>query len=84
MVDEGGSGSSSLMSTIFSGDKNRSRSEQLIPIIKIHWDDVEDPLIVAICIGFGIKLTDVSSLIMQNRLKNTIKYRKLRGLVGRV
>ena len=52
MVDEGGSGSSSLMSTIFSGDKNRSRSEQLIPIIKIHWDDVEDPLIVAICIGF--------------------------------
>lgn len=58
MVDEGGSGSSSLMSTIFSGDKNRTRSEQLIPIIKIHWDDVEDPLIVAICIGFGATLND--------------------------
>ena len=55
MVDEGGSGSSSLMSTIFSGDKNRTRSDQLIPIIKIHWDDVEDPLIVAICIGFDAK-----------------------------
>ena len=54
MVDESGSGSS-LMSTIFSGDKNRTRSEQLIPIIKIHWDDVEDPLIVAICIGFDVK-----------------------------
>lgn len=50
MVDEGGSGTSSLISTIFSGDNNRTRSEQLIPIIKIHWDDVEDPLIVAICI----------------------------------
>ena len=68
MVDEGGSGSSSLMSTIFSGDKNRTRSEQLIPIIKIHWDDVEDPLIVAICIGFGATLNDFFVNSVMNHL----------------